>query len=66
MHTRVHVYAVIAELKSEASNRGARVAVSLYIYLYMYVCMYICSSQLVTPQLCKSHRSWNPLFVKPS
>ena len=39
----------IAELKGEASNRGARVAVSLYVYIY------IRHSQFVTPRLRKSH-----------
>ena len=40
---------IIAEPKGEASNRGARVAVSLYVYIY------IRHSQFVTPRLRKSH-----------
>ena len=34
MHGQVLKQLYIAELKGEASNRGARVAVSLYAYIY--------------------------------
>ena len=37
---------------------------SLYIYIYNYISVAI--SHAVTPQLCKSHRSWNPFFAKSS
>ena len=40
------VEGIIAELKSEASNRGARVAMSLYVR--MFVSMYVCISVAVS------------------
>ena len=46
---RAHSNIIIAEPKGEASNLGARVAVSLYVHIY------IRHSQFVTPRLRKSH-----------